>query len=147
MAILDVFKKKEAAKAKKAPAKKAAAPSTLKAKAAAPAPKKAATPAPAPQAAKSAAHSPILVRPLVTEKGTALAALNKYAFEVLLTATKNEVKKAVAARYGVHPVTVTVMVVPAKTRVFGRRIGKTSRWKKAIVTLKQGETIAVFEGV
>jgi len=86
----------------------------------------------------------ILVRPLVTEKTTALQRLGQYAFEVTKGANKVEIRKAVKAVYGVTPTDVRVITVlgkPVRSRTgFSRR----SNWRKALVTLKKGDRIDLF---
>lgn len=89
----------------------------------------------------------ILRNPLITEKGTNLNILNKYIFEVETRANKNEIKKAVGEIYDVHVVKVNVLNFKGKSRRYGGGLGKTRKWKKAVVTLKAGETIKLFEGV
>ncbi len=89
----------------------------------------------------------VLRRPAITEKGTTLQAQNKYAFEVASGANKNQVKQAVEKAFGVKVTAVNVMTVPGKTRRVGRRQVLTPSWKKAIVTLKSGDKIEIFEGV
>ncbi len=89
----------------------------------------------------------VLRRPLITEKNTALQAENKYAFEVAGEANKHQIKQAVEKAFKVKVTAVNVMTVPGKTRRIGRRQVLTQSWKKAIVTLKPGDKIALFEGV
>lgn len=89
----------------------------------------------------------VLVRPLITEKSAELAAESKYVFEVNPAMNKVEVKKAVRATYGVEPIAVHIITNKGKQVRFGRMRGKRKDWKKAIVTLKKGQTIEVFEGV
>jgi len=89
----------------------------------------------------------VLRRPLLTEKNTALQAQNKYAFEVAGGASKHQVKQAVEKAFKVKVTAVNVMTVPGKTRRVGRRQVPTSPWKKAVVTLKTGDKIELFEGV
>jgi len=89
----------------------------------------------------------VLRRPLITEKNTALQAENKYAFEVAGEANKLQIKQAVEKAFKVEVTAVNVMTVPGKTRRIGRRQVLTQSWKKAIVTLKPGDKIALFEGV
>ena len=87
-----------------------------------------------------------LVRPLVTEKSTTgLASERTHAFEVALDADKNRIKRAIEEFYGVKVDTVRTMVIRGKTKRFGRHFGKRKNWKKAYVTLAEGETINVFE--
>lgn len=91
----------------------------------------------------------VLVRPLVTEKTTLLSGLNKYAFEVAPTANKLQIKEAVELAFGVHVTAVNTSHVRGKRRRF-RRVGAgvvTRSWKKAVVTLAEGDKIELFEGV
>ncbi len=89
----------------------------------------------------------VLVRPLITEKNTVLQALNKYVFEIAKEANKPQVKQAVEKTFKVKVTTVNVSTVPGKTKRVGRRLVQTRSWKKAIVTLKAGDKIEIFEGV
>ena len=89
----------------------------------------------------------VLRRPLITEKNTALQALNKYGFEVAQRANKLQVKAAVEKAFKVEVIKVNVMNVPGKTRSRGRFRVRTISWKKALVTLKKGDKIELFEGV
>ena len=89
----------------------------------------------------------VLRRPLITEKGTSLQPQNKYSFEVDASANKQQVKDAVEKAFGVKVTAVNVANMPSKTRRVGRRQIQTQPWKKAIVTLRAGDKIALFEGV
>lgn len=89
----------------------------------------------------------VLIRPLITEKAANLGTLNKYAFVVSDKANKIEVSKAVTAVYGVRPINVNIVCVKGKVVARGRLKGRRSDLKKAIVTLKKGETIQIYEGV
>jgi large subunit ribosomal protein L23 len=89
----------------------------------------------------------VIVRPLITEKGTLLAEQNKYAFEVMKGANKLQIKEAVEKAFDVSVLTVNTMVMPGKKKRVGRSQGMTSEWKKAIVTLAEGDRIEFFEGV
>lgn len=91
--------------------------------------------------------SEVLRRPLVTEKNTTLQAQNKYAFEVAKKANKPQIKQAVEKTFKVTVTKVNVITMPSKTRRVGRRLVLTSPWKKALVTLKPGDKIEIFEGV
>jgi large subunit ribosomal protein L23 len=94
----------------------------------------------------SALHDTI-VRPVVTEKSSAAYQLRKeYAFEVHPSATKHEIREALLQLFGVNALKVRTMVMRRNTVVRGRTKGLTSRWKKAIVILKEGQTLPVFEG-
>ena len=89
----------------------------------------------------------VLRRPLVTEKNTALQAQGKYAFEVAGEASKEQIKRAVEKAFNVTVTQVNVMTMPSKgQRIRGRLVFSPS-WKKAIVTLKPGDKIEIFEGV
>ena len=89
----------------------------------------------------------VLRRPLITEKGTALQAEGKYCFEVASGANKPQIKQAVEKAFKVKVTAVNVMTVPGKRqRMRGREV-VTQSWKKAIVTLKPGDKIELFEGV
>lgn len=89
----------------------------------------------------------VIKRPLVTEKCTALQAVGKYGFEVDTDATKDQVKKAVEKGFKVTVTAVNVMTVRGRERRVGKRKVVASTWKKAVVTLKPGDTIQIFEGV
>ena len=92
----------------------------------------------------------VLRRPLITEKNTMLNTEGKYIFEVAQTANKLDVKRAVEEVFKVEVSTVNVMNVRGKLRHSpGRRrtAGMTRSWKKAVVTLKPGHRIELYEGV
>lgn len=89
----------------------------------------------------------VLRRPVVTEKGTLLKEENKYVFEAERKASKAQIKAAVEKAFGVTVIAVNVINMPPKARGFGRLRGRRSEWKKAVVTLKEGDKIEIFEGV
>lgn len=89
----------------------------------------------------------ILVKPIITEKTTALMEEGKYTFRVPLAATKIEIRQAVELIFKVKVEAVNTMRYEGKMKRLGRFQGRRSDWKKAIVTLKPGETIEFFEGV
>ena len=89
----------------------------------------------------------VLIKPIITEKISSMAAEGKYAFVVSLDANKILVKKAVGAVYGVNVVNVAMINVQGKSVRYGRQLGRRKDWKKAIVTLKAGEKIEIYEGV
>ena len=89
----------------------------------------------------------VLQRPLITEKNSQLQILGKYAFEVADEANKNQIKRAVEKAFNVNVVSVNIIRLPSKQRRLGRHQVLTSPWKKAIVTLKPGDKIELFEGV
>lgn len=83
----------------------------------------------------------ILLKPLYTEKITGLGILNQYAFMVAPATNKIEVRKAIKKVYGVDPIKVNITNVQGKDVKYGRSEGRTKKWKKAIVTLAQGQKI------
>lgn len=89
----------------------------------------------------------ILRRPLVTEKNATLQASGKYAFEVDRRANKMEIKDAVEAAFKVTVTGVNVLNMPGKSKRMGRGTIVTPNWKKAVVTLKPGDKIDLFENV
>lgn len=89
----------------------------------------------------------ILIRPLITEKTTALMQEGKYVFVVAKTANKIEISAAVQEVFKVKVAAVNTMNVLGKTKRMGRSEGKRPDYKKAIVKLAPGETIEFFEGV
>ncbi|MFZ5596990.1 MAG: 50S ribosomal protein L23 [Bacillota bacterium] len=89
----------------------------------------------------------ILKKPLITEKTMDLAGENKYTFVVDLNSNKIEIKRAVEELFKVKVTKVhTIRCKGKEVRVRGR-LGRTSDYKKAIVTLKEGDKIEIFEGV
>jgi len=93
----------------------------------------------------------ILRRPVVTEKSNYLAGkLNQYVFEVASFATREQVKTAIETAFDVNVERVNIINLPAKAHRNSRTrrlVLRTNGYKKAIVTLKPGESIPVFEGV
>ncbi len=89
----------------------------------------------------------VLRRPIITEKGTMQAGLNKYTFEVARPANKQQVKEAVEKIFKVDVIDVNIVNVPGKMRRVGKSRGMTSPWKKAIVTVREGQRIELYEGV
>lgn len=91
----------------------------------------------------------ILIKPLITEKAENLSeGLNKYSFQVLRTANKVEIRKAVEEMYGVNVNSVNTAVMPGKaknrTTKSGILKGRVAAYKKAIITLADGEEIDFF---
>ena len=89
----------------------------------------------------------VLLRPLVTEKTSALMQENKYAFVVALESSKIEIKQAVEEIFKVKVLSVNTVRVLGKKKRMGKYEGKRSDYKKAIVKLAEGNTIPVFEGM
>ena len=88
----------------------------------------------------------ILIRPIVTEKSTALMEQGKYTFRVPLAATKIQIRQAVEQIFKVKVQAVNTIRYEGKLKRMGRTQGRRSDWKKAVVTLKPGEAIELFEG-
>ncbi len=91
----------------------------------------------------------VIKRPIyLTEKGAKLREEeNKYTFEVDLGANKLQIKDAVEALFKVTVRDVRTLVMRGHMRRMGKTYAKTQNWKKAVVTLREGETIDFFEGV
>jgi large subunit ribosomal protein L23 len=90
----------------------------------------------------------IVVRPLLTEKGATLKdSENQYLFQVDRRANKIEIKKAIEEIFGVHITSVRTIRMPGKKKRLGRFEGRRPDWKKAVVTVRKGESIELFEGV
>ncbi len=92
----------------------------------------------------------IIRRPIITEKTNYLSSLNQYVFEVDYKSTKTTIKEAIETIFDVKVEKINVMVVPAKQSksMQNRRLRtRTNAYKKAIVTLAEGERIPIFEGV
>ena len=89
----------------------------------------------------------IVRRPIVTEKSTAMKGeKNQILFEVAKDANKIEIKRAIESLFKVKVTRVRTMQVEGKKRRVGRTMGKRPDWKKAVVTLREGDTIDFFEG-
>ncbi len=89
----------------------------------------------------------IIVRPVVTEKSTMALEYNKVVFNVLRTANKNDVKRAVEKLFNVTVLSVNTINTKGKVKRFKGIIGKRSDVKKAVVTLKEGDVIDFAAGV
>ena len=89
----------------------------------------------------------ILIRPLITEKTTAMMQDNKYTFVVPLKANKVEIRQAVEQIFKVKVLDVNTIRVLGKVKRMGRTQGKRPDYKKAIVKLAPGQTIEFFEGL
>jgi large subunit ribosomal protein L23 len=87
----------------------------------------------------------VIIRPLITEKNTNLMMFNKYSFEVARESTKPQIKRAIEHIFNVNVVNVRTLNVRGKKRRRGREFGYQRDWKKAIVTLVEGDRIDLFE--
>ena len=87
----------------------------------------------------------VLLRPLVTEKGTHLSTRhNAYTFEVNSISTKEDIKKAVQELFNVRVISVNTQIRHGKLRRYRNRLGKMGDWKRAIVTLHEEDKIEFF---
>lgn len=84
--------------------------------------------------------------PRISEKAIALAEQGVYVFDVPTSTNKIEVAKAVAAKFKVEVVAVNMMIAKGKVKTFKRIIGRQNDTKKALVRLKAGQSIKLFEG-
>ena len=88
----------------------------------------------------------VLIKPLLTEKITMLREhANRVAFMVRVDANRIDIKRAVESALKVKVKSVNIMTVMGKTKRQGRFVGKRPDWKKAIVTLKEGEKLELYE--
>jgi len=91
--------------------------------------------------------SHVVIRPVVSEKSYVLAAANRYTFRVHAQAHKTQIRQAVEALFDVHVVDVRTMSVKPKPKRRGSTSGRTNAWRKAVVQVRPGETIPVFQGM
>ena len=92
-------------------------------------------------------HTDVLIEPVISEKENALREQNKYVFIVHPSATKTQIKEAVAKLFNVKVLDCTTVNVMGKMKRLRGKPGRTSSYKKAIVRVAAGETIQAFEGV
>ncbi|HOZ88641.1 MAG TPA: 50S ribosomal protein L23 [Bacilli bacterium] len=86
-------------------------------------------------------YTDIIIAPVVTEKSAQAAQKNVYTFKVAKDANKIEIKKAIEAAFNVKVLDVKTLITKAKDKRVGKYTGKTKTYKKAIITLKAGESI------
>lgn len=89
----------------------------------------------------------IILEPIITEKSMLMMGENQYTFSVATFANKPQIKAAVEKLFDVKVLKVNTMRVPGKSRRLGRSEGRTSEWKKAIVSIAEGDSIEFFEGM
>ncbi len=89
----------------------------------------------------------LIRRPLITEKATRLLEENKYSFEVVSKATKPQIKAAIQGLFDVKVVAVNTYNPPAKERRVGKFAGHRPQYKRAVVTLAEGDSITLFPEV
>lgn len=99
------------------------------------------------KAAVKAHHYDVLQAPVITEKSTMASEHGKVVFRIKPEATKPQVKAAVEALFGVEVTSVNTTLVKGKNKTFRGRPGKRSDYKKAVVTLKDGQSIDYASGV
>ncbi len=88
----------------------------------------------------------VLLAPVVSEKSYSLIEDRKYSFRVHANAHKTQIRQAVEELFGVHVENVNVVKVPSKPKQRRQIKGRKAGWKKAIVQVRQGESIEIFEG-
>ena len=86
----------------------------------------------------------VIIRPIITEHSYDMMEDNKYTFEVAKNANKVEIRQAIEAIFGVKVTKVNTLNVKAKPKRVRYQKGYTRTWKKAMVTLAEGETIEIF---
>ena len=89
----------------------------------------------------------LILKPIITEQGTIQMELGKYVFDVLPKATKTDVRAAIESLFDVTVVKVNTLTLPRKKRRVGKFVGYKAQYKRAIVTLKEGDSIALFPDV
>jgi large subunit ribosomal protein L23 len=89
----------------------------------------------------------VIIRPVVSEKSYVLAANDRYTFRVHDDANKTQVRQAVEALFDVDVVEVRTSSVKSKPKRRGLTRGRTRSWKKAVVQVKPGQTIPIFQGL
>jgi large subunit ribosomal protein L23 len=92
-------------------------------------------------------HTQVIIRPVVSEKSYVLSAADRYTFRVHADAHKTQIRQAVEELFDVHVVEVRTLSVKSKPKRRGSTSGRTRRWKKAIVQIRPGESIPVFQGL
>jgi large subunit ribosomal protein L23 len=89
----------------------------------------------------------IIIEPVVTEKTNIMRESHKYVFHVDSRANKYQIMDAVRKLYSVHPLKCNIIRTATKPKRVRYKLGYTASWKKAIITIAEGEKIAIFEGV
>ena len=89
----------------------------------------------------------IVIRPIVSEKSYVLATVNKYTFRVHDDAHKTQIKQAVEELFEVRVLGVATMSVKGKPKRRGYTSGRRRSWKKAVVQVREGDSIPIFQGL
>ena len=92
-------------------------------------------------------HSQVIIRPVVSEKSYVLASAGKYTFRVHDDAHKTQIRQAVEALFDVKVVDVRTMSVKSKPKRRGFTAGRSRAWKKAVVQVREGDSIPIFQGL
>jgi large subunit ribosomal protein L23 len=91
--------------------------------------------------------SQVIIRPVVSEKSYVLATADKYTFRVHADAHKTQIKQAIEELFDVKVLEVRTLSVKSKPKRRGYTAGRTRSWKKAIVQVRAGDTIPIFQGL
>ena len=91
--------------------------------------------------------SQVIIRPVVSEKTFVLAETGKYTFRVHDRAHKTQIRQAIEQLFDVKVLEVRTAIVKSKPKRRGNIAGRTRRWKKAIVQVREGDTIPIFQGL
>jgi large subunit ribosomal protein L23 len=89
----------------------------------------------------------LIIKPIVTEKATRLLEDNKYVFNVMLKATKPQIKQAIEGLFDVSVTKVNTQRLPLKKKRVGKYVGFKPQYKRAVITLKEGDSITLFPEV
>ncbi|MDP9377877.1 MAG: 50S ribosomal protein L23 [Actinomycetota bacterium] len=89
----------------------------------------------------------VIIRPVVSEKSYVLASADRYTFRVHPDANKTQIRQAIETLFNVGVVEVRTVSVKSKPKRRGHTAGRTRDWKKAIVQVREGDTIPVFQGL
>ena len=92
-------------------------------------------------------HTDVIIRPIISEKSYVLASNDRYTFRVHPDAHKTQIRQAVESLFGVNVVDVRTLWVKPKPKRRGYTSDKTRRWKKAVVQVREGDSIPVFQGL
>ena len=92
-------------------------------------------------------HTQVIIRPVVSEKSYVLAANDRYTFRVHPDAHKTQIRQAVEALFDVNVIDVRTLSVKSKPKRRGYTSGRTRQWKKAIVQVRPGDTIPIFQSL
>ena len=92
-------------------------------------------------------HSQVILRPVVSEKSYVLSAASRYTFRVHPDAHKTQIRQAVEALFDVHVVEVRTTERQVQAQAARQHAGRTRAWKKAIVQIRDGESIPIFQGL